>query len=122
MPRTDLNPLNLGSIARGAALELFDKAIRQVADNIADKTTDATAPREIVLRFRFEPDEDRRSAIVTTSCSVKTAAVSEHASKAYFGKDPEGRSYAFDQDPRQDVLFEPPPIDNKLLEFGQSQK
>jgi hypothetical protein len=121
MPKPDLNPINLGSIARGAALELFDMAMEKVTANIADSSTDASASREITLKFRFKPDEDRRCAQVTTTASTKLAGCEEHVSKIYLGKDESGKAYAFDSDPRQEILFQPPPPERNLLEFNGKQ-
>lgn len=121
MPKSDLNPIHIGSIARGAAIELFEKALTQVTDNIADKSIDATASREIILKFKFKPDEDRRCAQVVTTAVTKLAGCEEHVSKIYLGKDESGKSYAFDSDPRQEVLFQPPATDTNLLEFQGQQ-
>lgn len=121
MPKPDLNPINLGSIARGAALELFDKAMTKIAENIADKSTDATASREIVLKFKFKPDEDRRCAQVVTTAKTTLAGCEEHVSKIYLGKDEKGTAWAFDSDPRQEVLFQAPAKDENLVEFSGRQ-
>lgn len=120
MPKPQLNPLNIGSIARGAAVELFEMAIEKVTANIADKSTDPTASREITLKFKFKPDDDRRTVQVVTTANTKLAGAEEHISKIYLGKDESGKTYAFDSDPRQEVLFEPPQEENNLLKFQQA--
>jgi hypothetical protein len=122
MPKPDLNPINLGSIARGAAIELFDKAMLKVTENIADKSTDATAAREIVIKFKFKPDDDRRSASVVTTTTTKLAGCEEHVSKVYLGKDDQGNVLAFDSDPRQEVLFQAQPKDENLIDFAAAQQ
>lgn len=115
----ELQPLNIGSIARGAALELFEKAVTAVAANIADTSTSATASREIVLKFKMKPEHDRRTVRITTSSKVGLAPVAEHQSTAYIGKDDAGHAYVLDQDPRQEMLFAPPPApDARVLEFN----
>jgi hypothetical protein len=115
----ELHPLNIGSIARGAAIELFDKAITSIAQNITDSSTDATATREITLKFKFKPEHDRRTIHVTTSSKLGLAAVADHDSVAYIGKDDEGHTYVLDADPRQELLFQPPvPEPSKVLTFG----
>lgn len=118
MSKPDLNPINLGSIARGAALELFDMAMTKVTANIADSATDPDAAREITLKFKFKPDSDRRCCQVFTTAQTKLAGCEEHVSKIYLGKDESGKVYAFDADPRQETLFQPPPADRNLLEFN----
>lgn len=117
MAKPTLEPINLGSIARGAGLELFNIEIAKVAANIDDKSTDATKTREITITFKFKPDADRKSLQVTTKASSKLAPVSDHASRAYLGKDDSGHTYVFDQDPRQDTLFEPPQPKENMLDF-----
>lgn len=117
MPRPNLEPLNIGSIARGALLELFEANALKVAQNIADTSTEAEAPRTIVLKLKFKPDADRRAVTVTTSATCGLAAIAAHVSRAYLGKDTEGHVYLFDEDPRQDILFEPPVPAENLLDF-----
>jgi hypothetical protein len=120
---SELNPLNLGSIARGAAVELFEKAITTVAANIADTSTDATAAREIKLTFRFKPEHDRRTIHVTTTSKLGLASVTDHESTAYIGKDEDGHVYVLDRDPRQELLFQPPqPEESKILNFNSTAK
>jgi flagellar basal body rod protein FlgB len=113
-----LSPINLASIARGAALELFDRAIVKVAANIADKDTPATKSRKITLTFTLKPDVERRSIDVTTSCDLKLAAVADHASRIYLGKDVNAQALLFDQDPHQELLFQPPEKQDNVLSFG----
>lgn len=119
MAPPNLEPLNLGSIARGAALELFEKALLQVAQNIADTDTEAEASRGITIQFKFKPEGDRRTIHITTSAKTTLAGCTEHASKAFIAKDEEGGVHVVDQDPRQDVLFPTAaPKDNNLLKFN----
>jgi hypothetical protein len=121
MPKAKLQPVNLGSIARGAAMELFELEIARIAANINDRSTSATATREIVLRFKFKPDLDRHIVEVDTSSSSKIAPIANHASRAYLGRDEAGKVYVFDQDPRQEMLFEPPAEeDNNVVAFNQT--
>lgn len=117
MTNPALDSLNLGSIANGAAIELFAKALAAIAANIADTDTSPTAAREIVLKFKIKPEQDRRAFNITTTSSYKLASVKEHVSRAYLGKDAEGNAYILDSDPRQELLFQPPPKDENLLTF-----
>lgn len=122
MPKPDLTPLNLGSIARGAAIELFEKCLNDVARNISDTDTPAEAGRTITLTFKFKPEGDRRTVHVTTSAKTTLAGASDHASKVFLGKDTENHVMVFDQDPRQDVLFEAPKQADNLLNFGTGEQ
>jgi hypothetical protein len=55
-----LESVNLGSIARGAAMEIFELEIAKIAANIADPNTKASKKRKLTLEFTFTPDSDRR--------------------------------------------------------------
>jgi len=120
MPKPDLTPINLGSIARGAALELFNKCLTQVSENIADPDTDADASRAITITFKFKPESDRRTIHIATSAKTTLAGAQEHSSKSYLGKTTDGQSLMFLEDPRQDVLFEAPKEADNLLDFKTS--
>lgn len=117
MPKPEMNPLNLASIARGAAMELFEKCSTEVAKNISDTDTEAEATRSITITFKFKPESDRRTVHISTSAKTTLAGAEEHSSKAYLGKTKDGGVFLVDQDPRQDVLFETPVKDENLLEF-----
>lgn len=119
MAKPELNALNLGSIARGAALELFEKCLIDVAKNIADTDCAAESGRSISITFKFKPESDRRTIHVSTSAKTTLAGAEEHSSKAYIGKTTEGGVFLCDQDPRQDVLFEAPVKVDNLLDFGK---
>lgn len=119
MPKNQLEPVNIGSIARGAALELFEINVAKIAANIADKSTPAKQKRTLILKFTFEPDADRQAIEIVTSAEVKLAGVEAHQSRAFMGKDTAGKPYLFPTDPRQEALFDPPESDENLLQFGK---
>lgn len=121
MPKPDLTPLNLGSISRGAALELFEKALNDVAKNISDTDTPAETARGITLTFKFKPESDRRTVHVTASAKTTLAGATDHSSKAFIGKTTDGQLFLVDQDPRQDVLFEAPKQADNLLDFKMGE-
>jgi hypothetical protein len=112
-----LTPINLGSVAKGAAIELFEKAIDAVVRNIADTDTEAGAEREIVLKFKFKPEGDRRGIEILTTASTKLAGAMKHKSRAYVGKDTAGGQHLFLEDPRQDTLFDLPQQQDNLVDF-----
>lgn len=114
---TKLEPLNIGSVSRGALMELFEANALKIAQNIADTATQAEAPRTLTLKLKFKPDVDRRAVKVTASAKCDLAAISPHESRTYIGKDESGNAYLFDRDPRQDVLFEPSDFENNVTEF-----
>jgi hypothetical protein len=116
--KPDLQPVNLGSIARGALMELFEIEIAKLAANIADTKTKATKERRLTLELSLKPDQDRKTIDVTTRASLKLAPIADHASRVYLGKDTDGHPLLFDTDPRQELLFEPPAADKPVLQFG----
>ena len=118
MSKPVLQPVNLGSIAHGALMELFELEIAKIASNIDDKNTKATAKRKVTFELIFAPDADRRAIDVTTRAILKLAGITDHASRVYLGKDTENRALLFDCDPRQDLLFEPLAETSNLLGFG----
>lgn len=121
MPKPVLEPLNFASIARGALVELFESELPKIARNIDDKSTKATKERELVLRIKFKPDSERRAVEITSSADCKLAGVAPHGSRGYLGKDAKGNPYLFAEDPRQDVLFDPPePEKSDVLDFPKS--
>ena len=113
-----IEPVNLGSVARGALLEYFNLSAARVAANIADPSTPACTPREIILKIKLTPEADRRGIDVVCSASCKLAATSEHKSRLYSGKGTDGKNYLFDDDPRQELLF---PVPEKGDLFAVSQ-
>jgi hypothetical protein len=117
MAKPNLEPVNLGSVAKGALMELFELEIAKIAANIDDKSTKATKKRVLTLQLTFNPDPDRRSIDVTTWAITKLAPVADHASRVYLGKDESGRAYLFNEDPRQELLFEPPEQKENVLDF-----
>jgi hypothetical protein len=120
MPKPDLQPLNIGSIAHGALLELFEIEIAKISRNIADPNAEATAVRKLTIEIRFKPEGDRRAVEVTSGAKSTLASVPRHISKAWLGKDADGNAYMLDSDPRQDLLFEPPAKEDNLLGFAKA--
>lgn len=112
-----IEPVNFASIAKGALVEMFEMSIPWIARNIADTTTPATKDRELVLRIKFKPDADRRGMDITSTVECKLASVAKHSSRAFIGKDTNGNVLVFAEDPRQEMLFDPPPKQDSLLEF-----
>ncbi len=115
---SSLNPCALSPKAQAGLFELLDRCGGQVAENIADTTTDALAAREITIKIKYMPEADRRAVDVTLWATTKLAAAAKHSSRVYTGKDVKGKSYLFDSDPRQDSLFAPVPTKENVLDFG----
>lgn len=68
--------VSLLNIKGGAAIELFDIELKNVLFNILDPNTKPDALREIILKVKIKPDEDRFISQVTVECSSKLSSMS----------------------------------------------
>lgn len=82
----ELDQVRLGLLAEGAAGELFDDELAKVLRNIADVNTEAEQAREIALKVKMVPNEDRHSAIVTITVTSKLAGQRPAKSTFYMGR------------------------------------
>jgi hypothetical protein len=115
VPQPDPIDLNIGNICEGAVPQLFDREVLEVLKNIADVSTDPEQKRKITITFEFKPAPDRKSAVVSVTCTSKQAAVESKAGSIFFRKSLTGQIEAFAEDPRQDLLFakQPTPTPSK---------
>jgi len=61
--------LSLANLKDGAAIEMFDTVLKNdLMPNIQDPNTEHKPEREITLRVKFKPDEDRFLNIVGIEC------------------------------------------------------
>ncbi len=95
------NEISLQSLCEGAAGELFDLELQKLNDNIADPNTDPKIIREVVLKVRFRPDENRERAAMEVGVTLKLAPRKGHGALAWFGKDNAGRQIAVENNPNQ---------------------
>lgn len=96
----EYNPINLATIANGAALELFERELSQVLDNIVDPNTEAKAKREITIKVRFSPGEDRDIGAVDITAASKLVAANGAATQVFIGR-VHGQVVAIENDPKQ---------------------
>jgi hypothetical protein len=76
--------LTLGTIAQ--AEELWQHGLRKILENIEDPNTGSRDAREIVLKFKFTADDDRRVGGIQVSCSTKLAGIRAAVKQVYYGK------------------------------------
>jgi hypothetical protein len=100
--------VTLATIAKGAAEQLFEKAQREVLDNIRDANTDAEQKRTITLTIEYHPDERREGADVIVKIASKLASIIPSSTRIYIGGRPRER-YAVEHDPKQMGLDIAPP-------------
>ncbi len=87
-------------------MERVEDALAKVLANIADVNTKPDAVREIALKLKIKPTNDRGAAAVEVSCAPKLAAVSPFPVMLYLGKDRDGRLSAFERIPNQTSIFD----------------
>lgn len=92
------------SICRGAALELFDSALKQVNENIKNPNTSASKKRTISLKFEFSPYKDRSGAEVLIGVETKLSSHQGVNGTIYLRKTSSGFE-AFTQDTSQLDMF-----------------
>jgi hypothetical protein len=59
--------LSLQNMFKGAAIEMFDRQLTRVYNNIGDINTDLNA-REITLKVKFTPAKDRSYVVINITC------------------------------------------------------
>lgn len=102
---------NLGS---GAAIELFDIEFQRVLDNIVDENTKATSPREVTLKIKIKPDEDREWGAIEIHATSKLAPVHPYPTQIIIGKQ-RGKGVATEHNPKQLHAFKDQPQDGKII-------
>jgi hypothetical protein len=95
-------PINLVTLAGGAAVERFDRELSRVLNNIADVNTDAEQVREITLKIKFKPTAEREHGLIAVRVGAesKLAAAKAHGTGIYMVRTVSGFS-AVNADPRQ---------------------
>lgn len=96
--------MNIGNICGGAIPEVFDKTLDSILRNISDINTTAEQPREIVIKIKFKPAENRELGEVSFKCEAKLAGVKAAKGNFFIAKrGGDIRGYA--RDPKQEQLF-----------------
>lgn len=70
----DQEQISLANLKGGAAIEMFDRAMRQVIKNLADPNTEPKAKREITLKVTFQATEDRALVAMNVTCTPKLSS------------------------------------------------
>jgi len=85
-------------------MERIDDAMDKVLENIADVNTKPDGVREITLKIKIKPTNDRSAAAVEISCAPKLAGVAPYPSTLYIGKSG-GRNVIFEHNINQADMF-----------------
>lgn len=84
-----LQKVNFDTLSNGAALERADIEIQRVLENIKDPNT-GFSTREVNVKIKIKPREDRASSEITIQATSKLAPVSEHITQVFLGEDADG--------------------------------
>jgi hypothetical protein len=100
--------VTLANLAGGGVQELFAEEMTKVLRNIGDVNTEARAVREINIKIRIRPNEERRIGDVEAGVTSKVAPVKRVSTVLYIGRH-KGEMVAVESDPKQRGLFENKP-------------
>jgi hypothetical protein len=76
--------LDICTMQDGAVVERINAELMKVAQNVRDINTDAKAPREITLKLKLIPTEDRQSMGIVVSCASKLVSGEKLMGRVYF--------------------------------------
>jgi hypothetical protein len=88
--------LSLVNLKGGAAVEMFDLALQRVLDNVADINMTGK-PREIVLKVKIVPTDDRTLIGYEIEINSKLAGQAKQSGTADLRIDERGRHYGADR-------------------------
>ena len=106
-------PVAIHTIAGGAIVELFDRELERVTNDILDLNAEAEAVRTITIKIKIKPDKERNFGMVEATVDSVMGKAKGVGSMMYFGKKG-GRAVAM-QNENQRELFDqagPRPVIN----------
>lgn len=95
--------VNLNTIGSGVLAELFEEDFSKILDNIGDENTKAEAVRELTLKIKIRPSENRGDAEIMITSSAKLAPVKPHKGILFMRRQ-SGKVVAFEPDTVQEEL------------------
>ena len=110
----DYKPVALSTLNGGVVEELFSEELEKVLANIADPNTKPTEEREITIKIKIKPTEERSNATTRIQASSKLAKV--RMSESFVVLSHDGSSVkAYTTDPRQGELYDEP---GNIVNYG----
>jgi hypothetical protein len=88
--------LSLTNLLDGGAIEMFDRAMTAVLENIGDINTTLKA-REINMRVTVQPSDDRTLVAINVQCALKLQGQEAVKFTADLRIDSRGRAYALER-------------------------
>lgn len=95
--------VTLANLGRGGLEEKYGMALKRVLANIADPNT-SLAAREINIKIKIVPDDNRKAATVDVQCTEKLAPPKGMRTQFFIGRGAEG-PMAVENNPDQQLLF-----------------
>lgn len=83
--------VKLATIADGKAIAQFDFELKRALENCLDIATPATGVREVTLKVKIKPNEDRQRAEVTYQATAKLCPDAAGTDLVIFGQ--KGKHY-----------------------------
>ena len=77
-------PLDIRTLKEGAVIERINAEMEKVSANVRDINTDPHAAREVVIKLKLIPTEDRQSMGVVVSCASKLVSGEKIHGRVYF--------------------------------------
>lgn len=111
----NLQNVNLKTLSEGAMIERGNLELEKVLENIEDPNT-GFGIREINIKLKFKPREDRQSAEISIQATSKLAPVTEHLTQVYLGQNDDGDYEMAEVQQATPSLF---PEDGNITSFNQ---
>jgi hypothetical protein len=87
-------PLKLETLNGGGVIEAIEVGVQSVLDNIADPNTDAKKPREVNIKLKFKPNEQRNMGEVEATITTKLQPQAAQVVSIIIDQDTKGKAHA----------------------------
>jgi hypothetical protein len=101
----DQPTMNLGNLCGGDILRVADTTLDKILKNIVDIQTPAEQKREMIIKVKFEPAENRELGTVSFTCEAKLASVKPSKGNFFIARRTDGSVRGYARDPKQTELF-----------------
>ena len=101
---TSKERVSLDNLGLGAAIEIFNVELEKVLKGIVDPNPEPKKPREVILKVRFEPDDDRFLTDVDIVWHSKLSPTKTYNTKIIVDREA-GKVEAHELVPAQKELF-----------------
>jgi hypothetical protein len=102
----DQPTMNLGNLCGGDILKAADQTLDKILKNIVDISTAPEQKRELVIKVKFEPAENRELGTVSFTCEAKLASIKPTKGNFFIARRSDGTVRGYARDPKQSELFQ----------------